>query len=75
MASLAVLACTVSGCGSSPPPAVASSPTAITDHRLKYKEEYRQVLSKDGKIVVKPGMIKKFQQQQGAASGSLNPRH
>lgn len=62
---LAIPALLILGCGSSgtvSDPATVN-PSAVTDRRLKFKEEYRKVLDKKGQVVVKPGMYEAYKRQ------------
>jgi hypothetical protein len=50
-----------SGCGSNAPPPTADGklPVAGANSRIKYKDEYKQMLGKDGKMIYKPSESKK----------------
>jgi hypothetical protein len=53
---------TTAGCGSNsttPPAGVGDINTAGGNSRLKYKEEYKQMLGKDGKLLWKPSTTTK----------------
>ncbi len=52
-----------SGCGGSQegaPPDPAKSAQAGPNTRIKFKDEYKQVLGKDGKLLLKPSETKKL---------------
>jgi hypothetical protein len=56
-----------SGCGPSAPalPPGPINPTAVSDRRIRFKEEYKQVLGKDGRVRMNPALLRKYQQSTG----------
>lgn len=54
---LAACSILASGCGPEPaPPTVTGAAAAGPNRRYQMKEEYKQVLGKDGQLLWKPGM-------------------
>jgi hypothetical protein len=64
---LVLLASVPLACDSSPPVPKNVNPTAITDRRIKFKEEYKEALGKNGQLIKKPGLMKKYRQSTGAS--------
>lgn len=61
---LVILASIAPGCGPSTPalPPGPVNPTAVTDRRIRFKQEYKQAIGKDGRVRMNPGLMKKYQQ-------------
>lgn len=65
-----LLAHAASGCGTSEPvpDPKTTTPTAITDYRLHFKEEYRKAIGKNGRLAITPEMMKKYQAKKAQSA-------
>jgi len=59
---LVALVCLVSGCGSSAnaPPTTGAAVEAGPNSRIKFKEDYKKMLGKDGQLLWKPSQSRRL---------------